>query len=90
MSIFVLLLYSGYAVGKVAVRFRSSMIPVAAIGSRVDVRLTWALHPPADACRPKASSTWEAQPLVRLASRTSRASGMLARPKPMRIWSGWS
>ena len=27
MSIFVLLLYSGYAVGKVGVRFRSSMIP---------------------------------------------------------------
>jgi hypothetical protein len=27
MSIFVLLLYSGYAVGKVTVRFRSSMIP---------------------------------------------------------------
>jgi hypothetical protein len=27
ISIFVLLLYSGYAVGKVAVRFRSSMIP---------------------------------------------------------------
>jgi hypothetical protein len=27
MSIFVLFLYSGYAVGKVTVRFRSSMIP---------------------------------------------------------------
>ena len=27
MSIFVLLLYSGYAVGKVAVRLRSSTIP---------------------------------------------------------------
>ena len=40
MSIVVPLFYSGYAVGKVAVRFRSSMIPVAAIGSRVDVRLT--------------------------------------------------